>query len=429
MNPKAAVLSIGGEILDGRIHDTNAGRFIRALLSIDIPVVNILTCPDDIQQINDAFEFLFERCSVVLTCGGLGPTSDDLTREAVALFTEDQLVLDKKAEFSLAAYFERKQRPFDDTNKKQAYLPSRALPIQNNIGSAPGFIAAANGKHIVCLPGVPRELTPMLSETVIPYLQAEFPDKKSLSVEIIRFFGLPEATIAGIVERTKVSEAVSISYRATFPEIQLRLTGSDRQETAEAAQILVDAIGEEYLFSRSLEDSMAGVVHRLAVESNSILAVAESCTGGMLGSLLTRNSGSSNFFQGGVISYSNNLKSNLLGVSTETLARFGAVSHNVAREMAQGAKNAARQGVETGAKSPLGISITGIAGPEGGSNEKPVGTFYVGLSTNERTSSYRFYFNGEREAVRRFAAFAAMDVIRRNLLSLPVHAKEQEDES
>ncbi|MCB0344440.1 MAG: CinA family nicotinamide mononucleotide deamidase-related protein [Bdellovibrionales bacterium] len=420
MNPKAAILSIGGEILDGRIQDTNANRFIRALNTIDIPVVNILSCPDDIIQINDSLRFLFLNCDIVLTCGGLGPTTDDLTREAVAEFTGGNLELNSTAENALSAYFERKQRRFDETNRKQAYIPSGSQLINNEIGSAPGFSINHNGKLIVSLPGVPRELSLMLKDSVLPLLLSLYPDKQPLHSEILRLFGLPEAAVGGIIERASLKPSTKVSYRATFPEIQLRLLSSSSAEVQEAAKIAAREIGEEYVFSRSLDESFPAVLHRLAVESGSTIAVAESCTGGMLGSLLTQNSGSSAFFHGGVISYSNELKQILLGVKNKTLSQFGAVSHQTAREMARGAR--------TNARTAIGVSISGIAGPDGGSEEKPVGTFYVGHSTEAETVSYRFFFSGEREAIRRFAAFAAMDTMRRHLLSLPIHAKEQENE-
>lgn len=423
MAPKACILAIGGEILDGRIHDTNANRFVLALQAIDIPVIRTAACSDNIKEICSALEFLSSAGSVILCSGGLGPTTDDLTREAVAEFTGDELVEDQQAMADLEQYFHRKQRPFDESNRKQALIPSRAEPIHNPIGSAPGFrvrFGAANGrKNIICLPGVPRELTLMLSAGVVPFLESEFPNRPPMKSAIIRLFGLPEARVGDLAQAVELPPGVALSYRATFPEIQLRISGAEAALLDGVRQQLEAAIGRDFVFSNSLDESLPAVVHALLLRSKQTLAVAESCTGGMLGAMLTQGAGASAFFNGGVISYSNSLKESLLSVAPETIEGFGAVSHETARAMARGVRKAA--------SSDLAVSITGIAGPEGGSQEKPVGTFFVGFADRSGAASYRFFFNGEREGVRRFAAASALDVIRRRALKLPIHAVEQEN--
>ena len=425
MKNQVSILITGSEVLDGRVHDSNSYWMINALAEVGIGVKHVLSCDDDINAITSCLSFLSAQGGAVIVSGGLGPTTDDLAREALAAFSGQALVESAEARKSLLAFFKARKRECHPANFKQALFPKGASLIANPLGSAPGFVLqtrseAGKDTYFFTLPGVPLELHKMFLDTVIPFL-LEKVFKSSMSVpmlqpKVLRVFGVSESVIGAKVEESCPASGITVSYRAAFPEVQVvfkpnsaTLTASELDRSVQAATAL---IGEPCVFSRSLDLSLEMVVQELLLKANKTVSVAESCTGGLLGGLFANTPGASGCFLGGAITYSNELKIKLLGVKKESLALHGAVSACVAKEMAEGALS--RFG------SDLALSITGIAGPDGGSEEKPVGTMFIGLATRDGVFAFKAFQAGTRGRIRNYAAHAALDVLRRQLSNLPM---------
>ncbi|MCB0332715.1 MAG: CinA family nicotinamide mononucleotide deamidase-related protein, partial [Bdellovibrionales bacterium] len=373
-----------------------------------------LSCRDDIESIHDALTYLCTRTSAVIISGGLGPTSDDQTRHALARWKSEPLELREDQLLLLKAYFRRKQRDFEGANRIQAMFPPSSKVIPNPNGTAAGiYLQNDEGALIFALPGVPSELHAMFQESVVPLLKEALPLSTHEKVQTIHLFGLPESTVGRRISELNISEAISLGYRAHFPELEVRLSSSDPEAPIEgASQEIQKMLGEEYVVSSAEDMFLPEVISHLLLHQRKTVAVAESCTGGLLGKLLTDRSGSSAFFLGGALTYSNEAKQKILSVSPHTLENYGAVSEQTAMEMARGTRELLG--------ADIGISLTGIAGPEGGSDEKPVGTFYLGISTEGHCEASRYFFSGSRNAVRRYAAYCALDCVRRYLSGFPL---------
>lgn len=418
MNDTVSLLMVGSEILDGRTLDSNSQFLISELSAAGLTVSHVLSCGDSMEAIKQSFNFAISRSRVVILSGGLGPTSDDITREAVAECCELKLVLHGDILGQLEEHFRRRKRPFDPSNCKQALFPETATTIANPVGSASGFALRMMGPSapvlIVSLPGVPSELRAMTNKTVIPMVRRELGAGMMLERRVLRIFGLGESVVGSLVQQSQPHKDVEVCFRVQFPQVEVLFRSSNRgalDGTVKRARL---SVGPEYIFSEAADDSMDSALHALLLKRRSTtVAIAESCTAGAVGELLTRNSGSSEFFLGGALTYSNDLKSKLLQVPKKTLRDHGAVSDATAQAMAVGIRKL------TGAR--IGLSTTGIAGPTGGSEAKPVGTFFVGISTGKETNSYRFYLNSTRRNIRLYASWMALDVLRRHLLKLPIH--------
>lgn len=407
-----AILLTGSELLDGRIQDTNTQFLTGELDRHGLKVNRIMICGDEIDEIVGSLKALAQQARFIIVSGGIGPTSDDLTREALAKFSNDELQLSEKELQELEELYKRRKRAFHPSNKRQAFFPSRAEVIKNSVGIAGGCIVKINqGKSeqiIFSLPGVPLELQAMFRESVLPFIKRHTSQRDEDSHHSFRIFGVAEALVGSKLEECNLSGNVKVSYRATFPEVQVTLKGRELEPVVKAVR---RAIGEEYIFSEDLDIGLERVVGDLLKERGLKLSVAESCSGGMLGQYLTKVSGSSKYFLGGVISYSNQIKAEVLNVSTTTLQEKGAVSAEVALAMAKGARKTCR--------SDIALSITGIAGPEGGSEQKPVGTFFIGLADKKNSLAYKGFFSSNRKYVRIYSCFAAMECLRRHILDLP----------
>ncbi len=422
-----AVLAVGYELLSGQVVDSNSAWIGESLESSDLFLREIRVCDDVESEIVAHLAALFETHDAVIVSGGLGPTTDDLTREAVARFLDLPLELNQRELEKIKEIFRSRNRPFFETNNKQALIPKGASVIENPTGTAPGFSIQREGqgrgrsKSIFVLPGVPRELKLMFRFAVLPELLKLSGVEPVSSHALFRIFGMSESQIGEIVEKLGLDSALRTSYRAHFPEIRLGLhanLGSKRANDAliaESTEKIRGSITDEYIFSTSGELGLERVVHDLLQQGKQTVSVAESCTGGMLGMLLTEHGGASDFFLGGVQSYSNEIKSNILNVEGKVLSHFGAVSAEVAEMMALGVRRL------TGSK--LSLSITGVAGPDGGSTEKPVGLYFVGFASESESHAFRFFYPGNRDLIRRYASFCALDILRRHLLKLPLRAK------
>lgn len=421
MTRQIGILVSGSEILDGRVLDTNSHLITERLTDLGYKIRHSVSCGDTFEDLENSLNFLLTRVDGVVLSGGMGPTGDDLTRDFLAQRAGVVLVQNMQALEELRALYERRKRVFDPTNSKQTFFPEGAEIIRNPVGTAPGFmIQLQSGNHVVpvfALPGVPVELERMLIDGVIPLLSKCFgPPLGIAQRRAMKIFGLPESVIGERVASSNPPSDLIVSYRATFPEVHVVLKSPSldypRERLNEAFEAAKARIGTEFIFAEDLRISFEQSVHTLLTDGRKTVAVAESCTGGLLGSLLTNLPGSSAYFKGGILSYSNEVKETLLHVAKAALEQHGAVSYQVACAMASGARDAVR--------ADYAISITGIAGPDGGTEEKPVGTFFVGIADARCTTSYHCFLSGSRSRVRRYAAFTALDILRRKLLGLPI---------
>jgi nicotinamide-nucleotide amidase len=411
---RAAILSTGDELTTGRIVDTNSSWIADKLFEIGVDVAAVLTVGDYPERLEWAWRHALELADVVVSTGGIGPTADDLTTETVGRVLARPLVEDAASADRIRRFFEGRGVAMPVNNLKQALIPAGAVIVPNPLGTAPGYRVEHDDRHVVVLPGVPREMKPMVEDTVLPWLRSVRGGDVYLA-RTFQTFGVSESgldeMVAGVVDPAEGR----VSFRASFPEVSVRVVVHG--EPAEAARRLeaVAAKLRERLGACVYGEggvSLEEVVGRLLVERRETLAVAESCTGGLVGHRITNVPGSSRYFLGGAEVYSNPAKQAILGVRHETLDAHGAVSEETAAEMADGARR--RFGAD------VAIAITGIAGPDGGTPEKPVGTVCFGLASASGTLTRRHHLWGNREWVKLLASQVALDWVRRYALELPV---------
>jgi len=410
------VVTIGDELLLGYTIDTNAAHLARTLAAEGVEISRRTTVGDAADAIAAAVREGLDRAGAVITTGGLGPTSDDLTKPSIAALFGRGLVLDEEHLAWMEERFTRLfQRPMPAANRQQAMLPDGARKLRNNHGSAPGiWLEDDRGRWVAMLPGVPREMRGMLADTLVPLVRERLgDDRRVVRSRTLRTTGVGESFIADRVASLESGVGdVDLSYLPNAEGTDLRLTvrGARPDDAsarlAAAAERLRTVVGDA-LYGEDGVD-LAAVVLDLCRGKGLTIGVAESCTGGLLGARLTAIPGSSDVVVGGVIAYSNELKSALLDVPSGVLAHEGAVSDPVVRAMASGARAA------TGAS--VGVAITGIAGPGGGSEEKPVGTVWIASDLGGAVESRRLRLIGDRAEVRQRAAQAALEMVRRRVL-------------
>lgn len=408
---KAEIIAIGTEILLGDIVNSNAQYLAQELAALGIDMYYQQVVGDNEKRIVHAFDEAYSRSDIIITTGGLGPTNDDLTKEVVAKYFNKELLPDKESIEKLKGYFKFRQRKMTENNLKQGLIPKGAIIINNNNGTAPGVIIEENNKIMIILPGPPKEMRPMFEETVRPYLQ-----KKSDSVlisKMIKILGIGESAVAEEVKDLMDAQTnPTIAPYAKEVGVMLRVTA--KAETQEEALKIIAPIEEE--IKERLGDNVYAtediaiedVVAMLLIEKKLTISTAESCTGGMIASALINYPGISEVFLEGAVTYSNEAKHNRLGVKNETLDKYGAVSEETAREMAIG--------IAKTAGTDVSIVTTGIAGPEGGTEEKPVGLVYVGVYVQGEVTIQKCIFNGNRSRVRLQATMTGLDMLRRILI-------------
>jgi nicotinamide-nucleotide amidase len=419
---EAWILTIGNEIVNGVITDTNRESISRELRSVGIATKGMSSVGDDPALIADALKIAMERAAVTVASGGLGPTEDDKTASSVAAFLGVPLRSDPEQLKRIEARFRQWSRPMAPSNAKQALFPEGAIPINNDYGTAPGFSIERDGRIAFFFPGIPRELIRMLRQQGIPRIV----ERLGSSTQVFRtrtlyVYGLSESRLGEILADVSPDEDdFHLAFLPRFPIIRLRMDarGADVKEAdgkLASKQLIIEGNIKENIIS---DDGrrMEQIVLELLRSRGSTLALAESITGGMIGEMITRVPGSSETFMGSIVSYSNEMKSRVLGVSEETLSQHGAVSQQCAREMALGAR-------ETG-NADIGLSVTGVAGPSGGTPAKPVGTFFIGLATPETVMSRGFLLPGDRNWVKTLAAMQTLDLLRRHLLGYRIHGKQ-----
>jgi len=410
-----AIISTGDELTTGRTTDTNAGFIADRLLGLGVDVVAILTVGDRPERLRWAWSEALRLAHVVISTGGLGPTADDLTTETIAGLLGRKLVADPEVAERIRELFRLFNRPMPENNLKQAIFPEGAVIVPNPLGTAPGYRVelgpADDRRHVVVLPGVPREMKPMLTDTVLPWLSALI-GGAAIGHRTFQTFGISESGLDEVI--AGIEGDGRWSFRANFPEVSVRVTvrGDDVDARLGAFAREVHARLGQYIYGEG-DTSMERVVGELLAARGLSVAFAESCTGGLVGHRLTNVPGSSTYYRGGINAYSNAAKERLLGVPSALLATHGAVSEEVAGAMAEGARRALATDVAVG--------VTGIAGPDGGTAEKPVGTVCFGLAAADRpTLTRRYQLWGNREWVKLLSSQIALDWVRRHVLALPL---------
>ncbi|MFO7712850.1 CinA family nicotinamide mononucleotide deamidase-related protein [Desulfosarcina sp.] len=412
---KAEILATGDEIRSGALVDSNSAFIAERLEENGIEVVRHSSVGDDLSILVPTLREIAHRAEVAVVTGGLGPTSDDLSAEAAAAAAGVELALNKDALENVEHFFKTFNRPMTVSNRKQALLPMGSRILYNPVGTAPGFALIIAKCLFFFLPGVPYEMKRMLGEHVIPQLNTLQGDAAMHSrVLTIATFGLPESLagekVAGV---ESLYPGVKLGLRANFPQIQVKLYGRDK-DSASLDQRLTGAGG--WALARlgpnvisATGERMEAVVGKLLLERSATIALAESCTGGLIADWLTNVAGSSAYFLFSGVTYSNRAKMDLLGVKADTLEKHGAVNEETAREMAIGARRVAG--------ATFGLSTSGIAGPDGGTEAKPVGTLCVGFAGPDRSFGRRLYFPfGKRLMNKKIFAMAALDLLRKELM-------------
>lgn len=409
---KAAILSVGTELLFGQITNTNTVYLSRQLNMLGYDVMYHYTVGDNPKRMAEMIRLAFSDCDLVLTTGGLGPTQDDLTKEIACQVMDDELVLMDDVLAGLLQYFDNLGEAMTENNKKQAVMPSRAEVFDNETGSAPGFALEKDGKFIVCMPGPPGEMKPMFQNHVKPFLQKM--SEEVIYYRMVRAFGIGESRLE--TELLELIDGQSDPTLATYAkEGECALRIASKRRTLPEAQKAVDdmlekvkALVGEYIYSCD-DEELVQVVARKLMEKDLTISCAESCTGGKFAAALTDVPGISKCFQRGFVTYSNEAKVEQLGVSPVTLERFGAVSEEIAREMAEGLARVSG--------SDICVSVTGIAGPGGATETKPVGLIYVGLRYQGKTYCRKIQTgDDDRSWNRQYAMLSMLDMINRAIL-------------
>ncbi|HSO20655.1 MAG TPA: CinA family nicotinamide mononucleotide deamidase-related protein [Desulfosarcina sp.] len=411
---KAEILATGDEIRSGALVDSNSAFIAERLEESGVEVVRHTCVGDDLATLADTLREIGGRVDAAVVTGGLGPTVDDRSAEAAALAAGRPLQFDPEAFANVERFFKAFKRPMTASNRKQALLPEGAKVLFNPVGTAPGFALDIGRCRFFFLPGVPYEMKRMLTEQVIPEVTARQGDAAMHSrVRTITTFGLPESRAGEIVAGVEAAfPGVQLGLRANFPQIQIKLYGRDvdagrlDQRLSAAGRWAVERLGKHVISDRG--ESMQAVIGAMLVERSATLALAESCTGGLVANWLTDVAGSSAYFLLSAVTYANQAKLDLLGVSRNTLSAHGAVHEKTAREMAEGVRRIAG--------ADYGLSTSGIAGPDGGTADKPVGTVCIGFAGPDRSFGRRLFFPfGKRLMNKKIFAMAALDILRREL--------------
>lgn len=420
---RLAILSTGEELTTGKIADTNAQWLCDRAFGLGIDIATVLIVGDDPAKITWAWERAFEVADVVIGTGGLGPTTDDLTTETVAALLGEKLRFDEPSAEKIRKLFASMNREMPKSNLRQAQFPESATILENPLGTAPGFRVTferevdghAATRHIVVMPGVPREMKPMFDERVLPWLTTLPGVGAEPVARVFQTFGMSESALGEAVSGLVGIDEAQVSYRASFPKIAVKLILPGTLEGAETkieglAARVREALGP-VVYAEG-EAMMEEEVGRVLLARGATMAAAESCSGGLIGHRVTDVAGSSAYFLADFVTYSNQMKEEVLGVSPATLEAHGAVSEETVREMAAGARR--RSGAS------VAIATSGIAGPDGGTEEKPVGTVCFGLDAEGVQLSARHQLWGSRQWIKLLTSQIALDWVRRWALGLPV---------
>ena len=408
----AVILSTGDELTTGKVVDTNSTFIADHLFALGIRVAAVMKVGDDREKLLWAFGQSRELGDVIIGTGGLGPTADDLTTELVAEFLGVQTKLDDGVAAALKARFEKRAVAFTQNNFKQALFPDGSVIIPNPNGTAPGFrVDIGRGKKLMWLSGVPHEMSAMLRESVLPWIVEQNGSQSTMHEATFKIHGITESKLDDLMKPLDLADKAKLAFRAHFPDLTLRLTvsgGAPQLGRFTALRSQIKTILDDYIYADS-ERTMEEVVGQLLLQKQLTLALAESCTGGLISHRITRVAGSSAYFLGAAITYSNAEKIRSLGVSPETLARVGAVSRETALEMSRG--------IRQRAGGDIGLSVTGVAGPSGGTPDKPIGTVWVSICQENfhEAKLLNLMVLTDRERIVQGTAQAALNWLRQRL--------------
>lgn len=402
----AEIICVGTELLMGQVINTNGAHIAQGLSECGIAVNYSSVVGDNPQRLADAVRVALDRCDILVTTGGLGPTDDDLTKEIIAEVMGKELVFHEPSMEKMLAYLKDAGKNMSKNNEKQAYLPKDCIVLDNDNGTAPGCIMEDKNKWAVLLPGPPKEMKPMFKKATEHLKKISGVIMKS---RVVRVFGIGESRAAALLDDLiKEQTNPTIAPYAKEGEVTFRITASGESE-AEVDAMLEDMAEKvygrigEYIYGEGDDNSLAEVVVKALSEKSMSVATCESCTGGLIGQMLTRVPGASEVFKFGFITYSNQAKEQLAGVKRDTLDKYTAVSEAVAMEMAEGTRRRTN--------ADIAVSVTGYAGPTG----ENVGLVYVGISDKNGCEAYRFMQTGDRERIRKKSALCALDLVRRRI--------------
>lgn len=388
------IINIGDELLIGQVVNTNASQMAQMLNTYGFNVLTTSVIGDNKIQIEESLKIALQRADCILITGGLGPTKDDITKKTLADFFTSKLILNKEVEEHVKSYFTRKNLPFTPTNQAQALVPENCRVVFNPVGTAPGMCFEKQGKLIFSMPGVPFEMRKMMN-SVIEIMQQHFNQKTKILHRTLLYANIGESFLSDMISEfeNNLPEYISLAYLPKSNTIRLRLTAkiddnpAIENELDEKVNHLIK-LTKDYFMGFEI-DNLATIIGEKLKNTGRTLCSAESCTGGFISHLITSNSGASQYYKGSVVAYSNEIKQSLLDVSEENLQNYGAVSKQVAEEMSKGALKCLQ--------TNYAVATTGIAGPEGGSEEKPVGTVWISVSSDKKTVAEKYYFPTTRD--------------------------------
>lgn len=413
--PKASLITIGDEILIGQIVDTNSAWLGAELSQLGVKVNRIFSIPDEAEAILKTLDQALDVSDIVITTGGLGPTRDDITKLTLNQFFNSQLVLHEPTLKTVEAIFERRGIPLLETNRQQAMVPSVCEVLPNPTGTAPGMWFEKNGKFIASLPGVPFEMKAIMETSVFLKIKEKF-QLPGIIHHTMLTAGIGESILAEKIKTVEndLPAHIKLAYLPALAEVRLRLTGHGEDRDALQLEVMkyadqIKNLSGEYIYGEGV-DSLEALIGRLLEGKRMKLSTAESCTGGYIAHKITSIPGSSAYFEGSILSYSNDIKTSQLGVKKETLLKFGAVSGETAREMVEGVKKVLN--------TDFAIATTGIAGPGGGTPEKPVGTVWIAVSGPHETVAKKYLFGDDRLRTIHRSAVMGLDMLRKSIQRL-----------
>jgi nicotinamide-nucleotide amidase len=408
---KAAIITIGDEILIGQTIDTNSAWIGHHLHQLGIEIIENCSIQDKAQEIRETVDRLFKKSNFIIVTGGLGPTNDDITKETLTDYFGDELKMNEKVLGKIEDYFKKANKPMLEVHKSQALLPSKARVLENSLGTAAGMWFKDGEKNLISLPGVPYEMRQLITDT-LPVIQEEF-NIAAYYQRTVHFQGIVESTLAdenSEFEKECCAQGIGMAYLPSVGIVRIRLTGKPEQK--EEIDQRIEQIGSKYpKYCFGYDDiNLAQAVGGLLSTKNVTVGTVESCTSGALAAKITSISGSSNYFMGSIVSYANRIKSDMVGVSMDDLIQYGAVSQQVVESMAKNGRK--KLNVD------YCISTSGIAGPGGGTPEKPVGTIWIAVDSEKGTFSRRFNFRHNRERNLESTVVYALNFLRRVMLDL-----------
>lgn len=409
----AEIITIGDEILFGQITDTNSQWISQQLDAAGIRVIRKSSVGDTREEILKILKESEERADIILITGGLGPTNDDITKKTLSDYFNSPLKMNEEALQDVTAFFHKRGRELTDINKQQALLPESSICIRNFWGTAPGIWMERNGKVFVSMPGVPYEMKSLMKENILERLKRKF-ETPVIFHKIIRCVGIGESFLADKIKdwESNLPEHIKLAYLPSFSEVKLRLTatGDDINKIKQEVEIqtnLVKPLISEFIVGYD-DETLSKVIGTILQESNLTLSIAESCTGGYISHLITTVPGSSAYYKGSILAYDNEIKRTLLDVKESTLKSHGAVSEQTVLEMAEN--------VRKKLNTSIGISSSGIAGPGGGTEEKPVGTIWIAYADGKQSVAKKLTLGNDRGINIQFTSIAVLNLLRQTLL-------------